>query len=1469
MTSPVTVRGFRHSQAILVAIDSYDNGVPTLRTPVADAETLGEVLRRDHGFEITILKNEEATQAGLRALLKDLSNQITDDDRIIFYFAGHGIAIESTGGPEGYILPQDADRRSSDKYLSMVELNDALLALRCRHMLVILDCCFAGALRWSSYRDLALAPERLHQERYEWFIRDAAWQAIASAAHDQKAIDVANEQPLGKRDSTQFHSPFAMALIEGLGGSADRTAADGSGDGVITATELYLYLEERLLPRSNSGTRQMPILWPLKKHDKGQFIFLVPGKIPSLPPAPLLDPNANPWRGMQPYEARHSDLFFGRRAATDDLVKRVLCDRLVVVTGASGIGKSSLVRAGLLPRLSDRFRVVTVRPSVPGPTPFASLAEGLNVISAGNAMSALQLAENPHALREWVEEQSGDREFLLVIDQAEELMIMSSEEGIAGNFLRLIASALDRDNPLRIIMTLRSEFGPQFAQSTLKRHWQNSSYVIPQMSQDELRRVIEGPAAVKVMRFESSELVEKLVNEVVQMPGALPLLSFALSQMYLNYLTRHTDDRVLTKGDYESLEGGVVGALRIRANQVVDAVDIAHRQTARRVLERLVSVGSGEFARRRVPRHEFDLDDSAEQARIDTMLTQLDEARLVVSDEIGGVPHLELAHDALIFGWNRLYSWVREDAALIADLRRLTADAESWHRAEISQSVWDDPAQIATIKRLQRSFTPGLSRSEIEFIDASIRRARLNRIARWSAVVALLLATAGALWFAYATEQQRLQSEANRLALSGQLASDLDQALLLAVSSAQLAPGFEGKAALFSAFTRRPQLRRFLHGATGAVSDISFLPNGNVIALSSPDSGAVVVWDMQSPRPRAKTLDGLENGIDEFAIADQYRVLAARRGASLDLYRLKPPYSQAELVKSITINNLKRIYGEPSSASVHAITEGAELVVIDSRTGEQTVLGKLPSENVENAFFRVTDGSAIFKSAGGIWVKREDRWQQLRGPAPDGYVLLDLWIDPDRRQVISGIAVDQNEDAAKSPPTGEKGFRCWYVATGDPSPHCPDIEPIADVASIGFASSSVVFYSTRDLRTGYDRVDYREKLASGWTRDILRLDPTFVTGLTISPDGRTLLVGTVDGEFAEYSLDAFAPGRASKFRDGTPVLLSWDAQGCRLVVLRTNRMDLSNCAADAAAPPPTTIVADPQWRSGPYQTGDGDHIYALDVANQVILWDGHLAEIAKFRAPVGREFSPLLEVVYDPVRREVSVVIDEGSDIWSLQIDSMTWRLLATLPFPIRRLSLAGGKVLADSESDGRLVGLDPLTGRVDFETKIPGVQFMGSMKSNGTGQSVYVAALAEQHSLYRVNAVSGALESGNLNRFSGPAKVLATNGDYFFVEGIGIPSGNADKGVEGSNKGLELWDADRLLPLGNGIRTQGWDIAEFSPDNTSVAIAFSSPPRVAIIPLGVADWIDAACKMAGRDLDDAERLRFRVPADRVCSPAE
>ena len=362
---------FQSSLAVVIGIDAYGGGIPPLTTAVNDATRLAELLRTAHGYE-TLLLTEPATgqpvtRERLRTLFTaELPARLGNDDRLLVYFAGHGVALDGDDGPAGYLVPQDAVPGNSASMLPMTDLHAWLTALPCRHMLAILDCCFAGAFRWTSTRNIGALPEVLHKERYDRYLLSPAWQVLTSAAYDQKALDVlAGDAKRGARAGEQgLHSPFALALFDALAkGDAD-LVPKGQGDGVITATELYLYLREQVevQAEAQANHEQTPGLWPLNKHRKGEFIFLVPGHPLNLPPAPDLTAEANPYRGLKSYDQKDSPLFFGREDEINELAQRVDQQPFLAVLGASGTGKSSLVKAGVLPRLAgDRGQESGVR----------------------------------------------------------------------------------------------------------------------------------------------------------------------------------------------------------------------------------------------------------------------------------------------------------------------------------------------------------------------------------------------------------------------------------------------------------------------------------------------------------------------------------------------------------------------------------------------------------------------------------------------------------------------------------------------------------------------------------------------------------------------------------------------------------------------------------------------------------------------------------------------------------------------------------------------------------------------------------------------------------------------------------------------------------------------------------------------------------------------------------------------------
>ncbi len=749
----------------MIGIDQYREGIPALRTAVNDARRLGATLASEHGYDVISLLDGEATQERITTLLtQELPARIGADDRVLFYFAGHGVARDGDDGPNGFLLPVNAVRGDDTTFLHMPLVHDALLALPCRHMLVILDSCFSGAFRWSGVRDIEEEPSVVHQEKFERYVRDPAWQVLTSAAQDQKALDQLSAGALGSRPGDGAHSPFALALFDALNGAGD--VVPQGGDGLITATELYLCIEETLQSAViAAGKEQTPRLWPLRKHDRGEFVFFVPGRELTLPPAPPLTFENNPWRGLGSYDSSDAQLFFGRDAEIAALAARIAAQPLTVVLGASGSGKSSLVKAGVVPALTaDGW---TVAPIVrPGTTPLASLAAA--VAPPGRSTTGAT-ADSIAAMIQARLEAHPNSKLVLVIDQFEELITLARRAGERERTMALLARLIAaHPDALRVVITLRSDFEPNFDRTALGALWQQGRYVVPLMTRAGLRDVIEKPAAARVLYFDPSALVDALLDEVLATQGALPLLSFALSEMYIRYVQRQSRDRAITRDDFDAV-GGVVGALRSRAEAEHDALDEASRGTLRRVMLRLVNTEGTGIVRRRASDEDLAFAKAAERERAQAIVQRLVEARLLTQGrEPDGERFVEPAHDALVRGWGRLAEWVRlENDAIfpLAQQQRLARAAQEWQRAQGKGGqglLWSDAARSAQLAPLVRREAPWLTATELAFAQRSIRGRRLALASVAAALTAIavagVLAVIGGRLASARAEQVRIAS---------------------------------------------------------------------------------------------------------------------------------------------------------------------------------------------------------------------------------------------------------------------------------------------------------------------------------------------------------------------------------------------------------------------------------------------------------------------------------------------------------------------------------------------------------------------------------------------------------------------------------------------------------------------------------------------------------------------------------------
>ena len=766
--------------ALIIGINAYTGGVKPLRSAVTDAQAISETLRDQHAYDVRLLLDSQADAASIfRALEADYPQNLEENGAFLLYFAGHGVARgDGAEGPQGYLLPFDATLGDQDSWMPMDRLRKALEALPSKHLLVILDCCFAGSFRWASTRDVVIEGRPLFDSQYDRYLQGTAWQALTSASHNQVAMDVSPGYA-NTRDGEVAgrHSPFALALIDGLAGNADSSRGGYEPDGVITATELFQYAFEEFCS-GDDPPRQTPGIWPLRPDNTGEYIFLNP-RLPrkTLPDPPLNEAN-NPWMGLNAYTSDQAPLFFGREKCIAEIVDRITAAKrsgLVAVIGASGTGKSSVVKAGVLPRLEQPPQALAARIGqwtvvrVPrlGADPVSVLRRALSELGAA----------------------ASDRNKLLFIDQFEELYTQCHDRARREKFLEALKELVD--GKVTVVLTLRSDFEPQPAHSAaLADVWAEARIVVPAFSGEEFRECIEGPAAVKALYFEPRALVGELVDEVMAMPGALPMLSFALAEMYrcaqLRRRRSGSNDRALTREDYQAT-GGVVGALHRRASALFDEGTPAVQASIQRVFLRMIAQDGARLTRRRISLAELEYPAPDEQVRVAQVKKDFVDARLLVIN----ADTIEPAHDTLVVAWDKLLDWLSAAGPqnLIRAVWRAALDWQAGG-ASAGMSWHDDPRlPLALSKREQ------LNKLEQHFIDASEtnRKRRINRVIGVAATVAILiLGSAAVAWqqrnHAVAQEKIALEQEARA-------EQQRDRALassLLANAQAQTDPVIKG-----------------------------------------------------------------------------------------------------------------------------------------------------------------------------------------------------------------------------------------------------------------------------------------------------------------------------------------------------------------------------------------------------------------------------------------------------------------------------------------------------------------------------------------------------------------------------------------------------------------------------------------------------------------------------------------------------
>jgi tetratricopeptide (TPR) repeat protein/energy-coupling factor transporter ATP-binding protein EcfA2 len=485
--------------------------------------------------------------------------------------------------------------------------------------------------------------------------------------------------------------------------------------------------------------------------------------IEDLPP----EPGESPFLGLQYFDEQDADRFFGRELLTAKIVGRLHSSRFLAILGASGSGKSSLVRAGVIPALrggerladgslpptaSQRWEIQVLTPtSHPLGALAATLAHENYSLSALSEIQ-VELAHNPNALSLAVSKylaRSTNSHFLLVIDQFEEVYTLCRHPEEREAFIANLLSATDPEllHPVTVLISIRADFYAQLSKHDQLREVvsQNQEF-IGAMNREELFRAIVQPAALGKWKVQEG-LVEVMLRDAGDEPGALPLLSHALLETW-----KRRRGRTLTLSGYNE-SGGVRGAIAQTAEAVFQQrLTPEQRPIAQMIFIRLAELNNdSQDTRRRASFSEL-ITVASDEKVIQVVLDILTESRLIIT---GTQPPddekvVEVAHEALIREWPTLRDWLDENRASLILHRQLTADTNDWVKLDRDPGSLYRGLRLRQMLAWQAGYSGALSLVEQEFLQVSesnelVESARARQLARARRTQRILLGLSGGL----------------------------------------------------------------------------------------------------------------------------------------------------------------------------------------------------------------------------------------------------------------------------------------------------------------------------------------------------------------------------------------------------------------------------------------------------------------------------------------------------------------------------------------------------------------------------------------------------------------------------------------------------------------------------------------------------------------------------------------------------
>ncbi|MCU0514581.1 MAG: protein kinase [Anaerolineae bacterium] len=842
----------------------------------------------------------------------------------------------------------------------------------------------------------------------------------------------------------------------------------------------------------------------------------------------LLPGSKNPYKGLRAFQQADAADFFGRGALVERLLKRLQETgdgaNFLAVVGPSGSGKSSVVKAGLLPaiqggRLDETLHWYLVD-IIPGTHPLEELEAGLLSIAPAEIPALLQLLKEDtrgfvRAARRIL---PGDQaRLVLLVDQFEELFTLVDDEATRTHFMDSLMEAVsDPRSRIKVMITLRADFYDRPLQyerfGDLMRR--RTELVLP-LKNDELDQAIVGPAHRVGAVFEPG-LTQAIINEVRQQPGALPLLQYALTELF-----ERREGRRLTLKAYREI-GGTAGALARRADDVYTSFDDPTRAATRQMFLRLVTPGEGtEDTRRRVLQSELLSISGA--ATMGQVIDTFGKYRLLTFDHdpTTRTATVEVAHEALIRQWEQMRDWLDASREAVRLQRRLLAAAEEWRRAGKDPSFLAHGLQLEQFEQqIAHDDQVALNAGEREYLQASTaardvaraaeaareareealeQRAR-NRL-RVLAVFMTISALVGVALAGFAFSQRDAAAVAQSLAeqsAAEALARGTEVAVQAATSAANA-----NLAATNAAIAGENEAEALARGTEVAVQAATSAANADLAATNAAIAGDNAA-EAGSLALSASARNALLEGNTPLALALAIEAIRAYTPPVLEVEQVLAAAAYAPGVRHRFTGQTGSMVAVGFSADGALLLTGSAdgtLIVRERDTGTERYTLTPGERLIAAAFSPAGDVLAVALADFTIRLYRVDDGREVGRLTGHTAGILDLDFNVDGTLLASG-----GED---------RTIRLWSMPAGtllrtiEGSPGA--------IIRLAFAPDSRTIASTtgdatilNDTTDTIDRVLRLWDVATGEARLVVEPRSGFVRALDYSPDGATVAIGLWD-----------------------------------------------------------------------------------------------------------------------------------------------------------------------------------------------------------------------------------------------------------------------------------------------------------------------------------------------------------------------